>query len=86
MKKAILTFGLFTLVLASTSFAAPTASSSLIADNTVGTSVNATESQDAERTRKIDSNDNQNIMISITKTVSVEGAGNQDSGGHKKID
>ena len=54
MKKTILTIGLFTLVLASTSFASPTISTSSIADNTLTVSINGNGSQDSGGSRKVD--------------------------------
>ena len=58
MKKAILTIGLFTLVLATTSFASPKISTSSIADNTVITSIDGTGGQDTGGNKKVDYNGN----------------------------
>ena len=54
MKKAILTIGLFTLVLASTSFAAPKNTTSPIADNTIITTVDLDGGQSSGGNKKVD--------------------------------
>lgn len=85
MKKAILTIGLFTLVLATTSFASPKISTSSIADNAVITSIDGNGGQDAGGGKKLDYNGASNG--SATKHLSdIDGNGGQDAGGGKKID
>ncbi|PVX46151.1 hypothetical protein C8C85_1976 [Flavobacterium sp. 103] len=85
MKKAILTIGLFTLVLATTSFASPKISTSSIADNAVITSIDGNGGQDSGRTRKLDyiGNSSNSAMKQLSD---IDGNGGQDSGGGKKID
>ena len=85
MKKAILTIGLFTLVLATTSFASPKISTSKIADNTVITSIDGTGTQDSGRTRKLDYTGNSSSAV-MKQLADIDGNGSQDSGGGKKID
>ncbi|HSD08924.1 hypothetical protein [Flavobacterium sp.] len=82
MKKALLTFGLFTLVLASTSFATPTSSTSPIADNAVITTLNIDGGQSSGGNRKLDYN-GENSKINNTIT-SIDGG--QSSGGNRKLD
>mgnify|MGYP003534702374 CR=1 FL=1 len=82
MKKAILTIGLFTLVLASTSFATPKNSNSSIADNSVITSVDGTGGQSVGGNRKRDYNGG-TIQNTIT---GIDGTGGQSVGGNRKID
>lgn len=85
MKKAILTIGLFTLVLATTSFASPKISTSSIADNTVITSIDGNGGQDAGGGKKLDYKGTFNS--SAMKNLSdIDGNGGQDAGGGKKID
>lgn len=86
MKKAILTIGLFTLVLASTSFAAPTTSTSSIADSTVITSIDGTGSQDSGGNRKVDFTGNKTFKTPATHVNGIDGTGSQDSGGNRKVD
>jgi hypothetical protein len=86
MKKTILTFGLFTLVLASTSFAAPTTSTAAIADNTVTASIDGNGNQDAGGNRKVDFLGNEIIKTSTTHGNGIDGNGNQDAGGNRKVD
>ncbi|MBW4359168.1 hypothetical protein [Flavobacterium taihuense] len=85
MKKAILTIGLFTLVLATTSFASPKISTSKIADNAVITSIDGNGGQDSGRTRKLDYNGNFSNST-MNQLSDIDGNGGQDSGGGKKID
>ncbi|REG92972.1 hypothetical protein [Flavobacterium aquicola] len=82
MKKAILSIGLFTLVLASTSFAAPTSSTSSIADNTAITNVDGTGAQQTGDHRKVDFN--QNLLVN--QVTAVDGTGAQQTGDHRKVD
>jgi hypothetical protein len=82
MKKAILTIGLFTLVLASTSFASPKNSSSSIATNTVITSIDGTGGQSAGDNRKVDFNGGG----LKNKIVEIDGTGGQSAGDNRKVD
>ena len=84
MKKAILTFGLFTLVLASTSFAAPKNSTSSIADNTVITAIDIDGSQSSGGNKKLDYNGGSYDNTSNNQITSIDGS--QSSGGNKKLD
>ncbi|MGQ7945648.1 hypothetical protein [Flavobacterium sp. WC2509] len=76
MKKAILTIGLFTLVLATTSFASPKSSTSLIAANTVITSNDIDGGQSTGNDRKVDYNGK--------KISSIDGG--QSTGNDRKVD
>jgi len=83
MKKAILTIGLFTLVLVSTSFASPKDLTSSITDIPVITSIDETGSQSSGENRKVDDN----TRSSKTQIVEIDGTGGQaPGGGGKKID
>ncbi|PKB17003.1 hypothetical protein [Flavobacterium sp. 5] len=82
MKKAILTIGLFTLVLASTSFASPKNSTSLIADNTIITSIDGTGGQSTGNNKKVDYNNN----TLRTQITNIDGTGGQSTGNNKKVD
>jgi len=87
MKKAILTIGLFTTVLATTSFASPTVSTSPI-DETNSFIIIGRGGQDSGGGRKIDYTGNES-KIAITaenKIFDGNGRGGQDSGGGRKID
>jgi len=86
MKKAILTIGLFTLVLASTSFAAPTVSTSSIDDNAVINSIDGNGSQDVGGNKKVDLAGNEIIGKSNKQINNIDGNGSQDVGGNKKVD
>jgi hypothetical protein len=86
MKKAILTIGLFTLVLATTSFASPKISTSSIADNAVITSIDGTGGQDTGGGKKIDFNGGVIKSVKSNLIVEIDGTGGQDTGGGKKID
>lgn len=83
MKKAILTIGLFTLVLVSTSFASPNNSgSSVTADNTGITSIDGNGGQSNGDNRKVDYNGsalNNQIII-------IDGNGGQSNGDNRKVD
>jgi len=83
MKKALLTFGLFTLVLASTSFAAPTNSNSPIADNTVITAIDGSGGQSSGGNKKLDYNGD---SLKSNQILNIDGSGGQSSGGNKKLD
>jgi hypothetical protein len=86
MKKAILTIGLFTLVLATTSFASPKISTSSIADNAVITSIDGNGSQDSGGGKKIDFMGTFSKGKTTNQLADIDGNGSQDSGGGKKID
>ena len=82
MKKAVLTIGLFTLVLASTSFASPKEPISSITDNTIITSTDGTGGQSTGGNRKVDYNGH-TFQNQITDT---DGTGGQSTGGNRKRD
>ncbi|WP_348823993.1 hypothetical protein [Flavobacterium aestuarii] len=82
MKKAILTIGLFTLVLATTSFASPKVSTSSIIDNTQISSIDGTGGQSSGDHRKLDYNGN----VIKTQITAIDGTGGQSSGDHRKLD
>ena len=86
MKKATLTIGLFTLVLASTSFATPTVSTSSIDDNTFITAIDGKGGQDSGGGRKQDFTGNESQIATITVYTNIDGKGGQDSGGGRKQD
>lgn len=86
MKKAILTIGLFTLVLASTSFASPTVSTSSIDDTTFISPIDGKGGQDSGGGRKIDYTGNESKITSTIQYSDIDGKGGQDSGGGRKID
>lgn len=86
MKKAVLTIGLFTLVLASTSFATPTISTSSITNNdTVINSIDGNGNQDAGGNKKLDYTGNEAVRT-LKQLNDIDGNGNQDAGGNKKLD
>lgn len=82
MKKAILTIGLFTLVLASTSFASPNNSTSSINDNTVITSIDGTGGQSTGDNKKVDFNS----RSTKKQSTETDGTGGQSTGDNKKVD
>lgn len=82
MRKAILTIGLFTLVLVSTSFASPKVSTSSIADNTEITAIDGTGGQSSGDHRKLDLNGN----ALKSQNTPIDGTGGQSSGDHRKLD
>jgi len=86
MKKATLIIGLFTLVIASTSFATPTSTTSKIADNAVITSIDGNGSQDSGGNKKVDYNGSTIKLIKTNQLADIDGNGSQDSGGNKKVD
>nr|WP_315253414.1 hypothetical protein [uncultured Flavobacterium sp.] len=87
MKKAILTIGLFTLVLVSTSFASPNNSvPSVTTDNTGITSIDGTGSQDTGRTKKVDFNGGGMKYGKTNQIADIDGTGSQDTGRTKKVD
>ncbi|MDR6844824.1 hypothetical protein [Flavobacterium granuli] len=86
MKKAILTIGLFTLVLATTSFASPKISTSSFADNTLITGIDGNGGQDSGGHKKVDYNGSTSHILSKQQVADIDGNGGQDSGGHKKVD
>lgn len=82
MKKAILTIGLFTLVLVSTSFASPKNTTSPIADNSEITFIDGNGGQSNGDNRKVDYNGsalNDQIII-------IDGNGGQSNGDNRKVD
>lgn len=85
MKKATLTIGLFALVLASTSFASPTASTSTI-DDSVITSIDGKGGQDSGGQKKLDFNGDTVKSESTVQYNDIDGKGGQDSGGQKRLD
>ena len=76
MKKAILTLGLFTLVLGSTSFASSKNATASIAENTVITSSDLDGGQSSGGNRKVD------FKAGATNDLD----GGQSSGGNRKVD
>lgn len=84
MKKTILSIGLFTLVLVSTSFASPKNLTASIVDNTVITAIDGTGGQSGSGdNKKVDFN-GRSINNQI---VEIDGTGGQSSGGdNKKVD
>jgi len=82
MKKTILTIGLFTLVLATTSFATPKNSTSSIVDNTEITSIDGTGGQSTGGNKKVDFNGG----TLKNKITNIDGTGGQSTGGNKKVD
>jgi hypothetical protein len=85
MKKAILSIGLFTLVLASTSFASPKNSTSTIADNAVITSIDGNGSQSTGDNKKVDYNGG-TFKSDKNQIVAIDGNGSQSTGDNKKVD
>jgi hypothetical protein len=79
MKKAILSIGLFTLVLASTSFASPKSSTPAIADAII-TPIDGNGGQSTGDNKKLDYNGG-TAQISF-----IDGNGGQSTGDNKKID
>lgn len=86
MKKAILSIGLFTLVLATTSFAAPTVSTSSIADNAITTPIDGNGGQDTGGNKKVDVYGGDDLKITMKQYSNIDGNGGQDTGGNKKVD
>jgi hypothetical protein len=86
MKKVSLIIGLFTLVMASASFAAPTVSTSTIDENPVITSIDGTGSQDSGGNRKVDFTGNLTVKTATVHIGDIDGTGSQDSGGNRKVD
>ena len=86
MKKATFTIGLFTLVLASTSFASPRVSTSAITENSVITSIDGSGGQSSGHNKKVDFNGKIVQLDKLNQIVSIDGSGGQSSGGNKKVD
>nr|WP_315198189.1 hypothetical protein [uncultured Flavobacterium sp.] len=82
MKKAILTIGLFTLVLVSTSFASPKDLTSSIANNPTITYGDGTGGQSSGDNRKVDYSGD----TFKNQFVEVDGTGGQSSGDNRKVD
>ncbi|MBF4470685.1 hypothetical protein [Flavobacterium sp. HJJ] len=82
MKKAVLTIGLFTLVLVSTSFTSPQNSTTVIDDSSVITSIDGTGGQSSGDNRKVDY-----TGASLkNQIVEIDGTGGQSSGDNRKVD
>ena len=86
MKKAILTIGLFTLVLASTSFASPKISTVSIADNSVIIPIDGTGGQSTGDHKKADYNGGTYKINNTNPIFDIDGTGGQSTGDHKKAD
>jgi len=84
MKKAILTIGLFTVVMALTSFTTPETSTT--SDSTVITSIDGHGGQDSGRTRKLDYNGGGMKFSTTNQIADIDGTGGQDSGRTRKLD
>ena len=82
MKKATLTIGLFSVVMALTSFTTPQTSNSKIVDNTLITSIDGTGGQSSGGNRKVDFNGGSNT----NQILAIDGTGGQSSGGNRKVD
>ncbi|PJJ10449.1 hypothetical protein CLU83_3871 [Flavobacterium sp. 1] len=82
MKKAILTIGLFALVLVSTSFASPNNSTTSVTDNTVITSIDGNGGQSTGDNRKVDYNGGS----FKNQIVEIDGNGGQSTGDNRKVD
>jgi hypothetical protein len=82
MKKAVLTIGLFTLVLVSTSFASPNSSTISISDNSVITSIDGNGGQSTGDNRKVDYNGDS----LKNKIILIDGNGGQSTGDNRKVD
>jgi hypothetical protein len=82
MKKAILTIGLFTLVLVSTSFASPKNATPSIAENTEITIIDGNGGQSTGGNRKVDYNGG-SLKNEI---IIIDGNGGQSTGGNRKVD
>jgi hypothetical protein len=87
MKKATLTIGLFTLVMALTSFANPTTAIASNIENPVITSIDGTGSQDTgDGRKKVDFISKAPKLTMSKQIVAIDGTGTQDTGGCKKVD
>lgn len=86
MKKAILSIGLFTLVLASTSFASPKILVQVNANNSIYTPIDGSGGQDPGRNKKHDYKENVTIISSVNKLVSIDGSGGQSTRDKRKVD
>ena len=86
MKKAILTIGLFTLVLVSTSFASPKISNPSIADDTVIMPIDGNGGQSTGDHKKLDYNGAAYKINNTRKIADIDGNGGQSTGDHKKLD
>jgi hypothetical protein len=86
MKKSILTIGLFTIVLASTSFASPKNSTSLISNNADISYINGAGTVESGDNRKVDFVGNTIKKTTLTKVSYINGPGNEDSGDNQKVD
>ena len=84
MKRTILTIGLFTVVMALTSFTTPETSTTT--DSTVITSIDGHGGQDSGRTRKLDYNGGGMKFSTTNQIADIDGTGGQDSGRTRKLD
>jgi hypothetical protein len=85
MKKAILTIGLFTLVLATTSFASPKSTTTSIIDYSANTPIDGSGSQDTGRDKKLDII-GKSSSSEMKQLTDIDGSGSQDTGRDKKLD
>jgi hypothetical protein len=83
MKKATLTIGVFTLVLALTSFANPTTATASNLDNTVITAIDGTGTQTTGDNKKVDFMES---PIKLNQKLEIDGTGTQTTGDNKKVD
>ncbi|WP_348799128.1 hypothetical protein [Flavobacterium adhaerens] len=83
MKKVSLTIGLFTLVLASTSFASSKTTTTSIAINPETTSIDIDGGQSSGGNRKVDYNGS---TFNTKTNLIVDIDGGQSSGGNRKVD
>lgn len=83
MKKAILTIGLFTLVLVSTSFASPKNTTTIIAENPGIIFIDGTGGHSVGGNKKVDFNGSDN---NVNTMVGIDGTGGHSVGGNKKVD
>ena len=83
MKKATLTIGVFTLVLALTSFANPTTATASNLDNTVITAIDGTGTQTTGDNKKVDF---MKSPIKLNQKLEIDGTGTQTTGDNKKVD
>ena len=86
MKKAILTIGLFTLVLSSTSFASAKHSTPSIATSTVLTSIDGNGGQSTGDLRKLDYNGETLKLNKSLQVTGIDGNGGQSTGDLRKLD
>ncbi|HEU4791698.1 MAG TPA: hypothetical protein VFS71_18580 [Flavobacterium sp.] len=85
MKRTTLTIGLFTVVMALTSFTTPETSTPTN-DSSVITSIDGSGGQDSGRTRKLDYNGGGMKFSTTNQIADIDGSGGQDSGRTRKLD